>query len=207
MRSSIARIPPRRRRSETVAGIIQPRIEPGDRPADERDRMGKRLHSHGGSPTSAVDHERRRERDQCSGEVAHVRPGSAGCGRDGLRRCSKGLEISIIRLVRAGIADPADERISASRRAACGRTHPLVTQMRGPRGGVVTQRTANPCTPVRFRARPPTPPHSSLRALSILFGADEPFPGLLSWRHVEGGAQMSARSGLVARAASPACSC
>ena len=24
-----------------------------------------------------------------------------------------------------------------------------------PRGGVVTQRTANPCTPVRFRARPP----------------------------------------------------
>jgi hypothetical protein len=25
-----------------------------------------------------------------------------------------------------------------------------------PRGGVVTQRTANPCTPVRFRARPPT---------------------------------------------------
>ena len=26
-----------------------------------------------------------------------------------------------------------------------------------PRGGVVTQRTANPCTPVRFRARPPAP--------------------------------------------------
>src|ERR1700743_2271883 len=26
-----------------------------------------------------------------------------------------------------------------------------------PRGGVVTQRTANPCTPVRFRARPPPP--------------------------------------------------
>ena len=26
-----------------------------------------------------------------------------------------------------------------------------------PRGGVVTQRTANPCTPVRFRARPPFP--------------------------------------------------
>src|SRR5215210_4114175 len=25
-----------------------------------------------------------------------------------------------------------------------------------PRGGVVTQRTANPCTPVRFRARPPS---------------------------------------------------
>src|SRR3990167_9762870 len=24
-----------------------------------------------------------------------------------------------------------------------------------PRGGVVTQRTANPCPPVRFRARPP----------------------------------------------------
>jgi hypothetical protein len=29
-----------------------------------------------------------------------------------------------------------------------------VTGLR-PRGGVVTQRTANPCTPVRFRARPP----------------------------------------------------
>ena len=27
-----------------------------------------------------------------------------------------------------------------------------------PRGGVVTQRTANPCTPVRFRARPPSLP-------------------------------------------------
>ena len=27
-----------------------------------------------------------------------------------------------------------------------------------PRGGVVTQRTANPCTPVRFRARPPNFP-------------------------------------------------
>ena len=26
-----------------------------------------------------------------------------------------------------------------------------------PRGGVATQRTANPCTPVRFRARPPLP--------------------------------------------------
>ena len=26
---------------------------------------------------------------------------------------------------------------------------------RRPRGGVATQRTANPCTPVRFRARPP----------------------------------------------------
>ena len=25
-----------------------------------------------------------------------------------------------------------------------------------PRGGVATQRTANPCTPVRFRARPPS---------------------------------------------------
>src|SRR5262249_33154760 len=28
-----------------------------------------------------------------------------------------------------------------------------------PRGGVVTQRTANPCTPVRFRPWPPLPTH------------------------------------------------
>lgn len=28
-----------------------------------------------------------------------------------------------------------------------------------PRGGVVTQRTANPCTPVQFRARPPKKYH------------------------------------------------
>ena len=34
---------------------------------------------------------------------------------------------------------------------------PAVRSVTGtrPRGGVVTQRTANPCTPVRFRARPP----------------------------------------------------
>ena len=30
------------------------------------------------------------------------------------------------------------------------------TAARRPRGGVVTQRTANPCTPVRFWARPPS---------------------------------------------------
>ena len=37
-------------------------------------------------------------------------------------------------------------RLFASRRSVTGAR---------PRGGVVTQRTANPCTPVRFRARPP----------------------------------------------------
>lgn len=31
-----------------------------------------------------------------------------------------------------------------------------------PRGGVVTQRTANPCTPVQFRARPPNNYHNHL---------------------------------------------
>ena len=36
--------------------------------------------------------------------------------------------------------------------------------LRRPRGGVVTQRTANPCTPVRFRARPPPSRHSSISA-------------------------------------------
>src|SRR5215204_4619591 len=36
-------------------------------------------------------------------------------------------------------------------RVLCDRERPR----RRPRGGVVTQRTANPCTPVRFRARPP----------------------------------------------------
>src|SRR5690606_20752445 len=32
-------------------------------------------------------------------------------------------------------------------------------------GGVVTQRTANPCTPVRFRARPPNFPDMKRRKL------------------------------------------
>ena len=46
--------------------------------------------------------------------------------------------------------------------APCARTLPLLSnppdpprRVGRPRGGVVTQRTANPCTPVRFRARPP----------------------------------------------------
>jgi hypothetical protein len=37
-----------------------------------------------------------------------------------------------------------------------------------PRGGVVTQRTANPCTPVRFRARPPS---FSVRRAAVSFDA------------------------------------
>ncbi len=39
--------------------------------------------------------------------------------------------------------------------AACRSEVSLVTNRDGPRGGVVTQRIANPRTPVRFRARPP----------------------------------------------------
>jgi hypothetical protein len=40
--------------------------------------------------------------------------------------------------------------------------YPLASRARAsrPRGGVATQRTANPCTPVRFRARPPQYPRS-----------------------------------------------
>ena len=49
---------------------------------------------------------------------------------------------------------PRDRRSGAVEfgRVLCDRGRPR----RRPRGGVVTQRTANPCTPVRFRARPPT---------------------------------------------------
>jgi hypothetical protein len=37
-----------------------------------------------------------------------------------------------------------------------GAPHDAASVHRRPRGGVATQRTANPCTPVRFRARPPS---------------------------------------------------
>src|SRR5262245_2020081 len=33
--------------------------------------------------------------------------------------------------------------------------HPAIAASQGPRGGVVTQRSAKPCTPVQFRAWPP----------------------------------------------------
>ena len=42
--------------------------------------------------------------------------------------------------------------------------HGLSNEPVRPRGGVVTQRTANPCTPVQFRARPPIfSPHDIVR--------------------------------------------
>jgi hypothetical protein len=40
----------------------------------------------------------------------------------------------------------------------------------GPRGGVVTQRTANPCTPVRFRAWPPLFQGLGIKNLAALIG-------------------------------------
>ena len=49
---------------------------------------------------------------------------------------------------------------------------PLADMGRGwPRGGVVTQRTANPCTPVRFRARPPKSQLFQPVSTPIPFGA------------------------------------
>ncbi len=46
----------------------------------------------------------------------------------------------------------------------------------GPRGGVVTQRTANPYTPVRFRARPPFPPLAT-RSIRSQYTPEQPAPG------------------------------
>ncbi len=44
----------------------------------------------------------------------------------------------------------------------------LLNALRRPRGGVVTQRTANPCTPVRFRPRPPDTPSYRCKDRSAL---------------------------------------
>jgi hypothetical protein len=57
-----------------------------------------------------------------------------------------------------------------------GRSRIVVWAGMGPRGGVVTQRTANPYTPVRFRAWPPIsrlPDHQAhfLTASSAIFAA------------------------------------
>ena len=65
---------------------------------------------------------------------------------------------------------PAEFRLR--RAAACGYT-PAEEHASGgapgrPRGGVVTQRTANPCTPVRFRARPPKFHSADFAALSSI---------------------------------------
>ncbi len=45
-----------------------------------------------------------------------------------------------------------------------------------PRGGVVTQRTANPCTPVRFRARPPDYPSTIADNNHAAQAVSAPFP-------------------------------
>ncbi len=60
---------------------------------------------------------------------------------------------------------PGRRRTGSQSRAA---RSPAMSRPGWPRGGVVTQRTANPCTPVRFRARPPPfllirPRHRSTR--------------------------------------------
>jgi protein-L-isoaspartate(D-aspartate) O-methyltransferase len=51
----------------------------------------------------------------------------------------------------------------------CGNREPLAALLLRcwPRGGMVTQRTANPCIPVRFRARPPTDAFMTARAHTL----------------------------------------
>src|SRR2546430_6485265 len=66
-------------------------------------------------------------------------------------------------------AEAATFAATPVKRQACARGcrvlstgNPSYIAMPGPRGGVVTQRTANPRTPVQFRAWPPTFPPSAL---------------------------------------------
>src|SRR3954462_10567117 len=67
----------------------------------------------------------------------------------------------------------------------------------GPRGGVVTQRTANPRTPVQFRAWPPTFAPSALRLADRPILARFPRRGSRETRAAESEAALQRRQPLL----------
>src|ERR1700712_4975681 len=88
--------------------------------------------------------------------MPHPLPFMPGCSRLGMAKDIRTSEKTRIQ----------NEGSCALSRAGLNRRHHIENDHGWPRGGVVTQRTANPRTPVQFRARPPNTFISEIKNLS-----------------------------------------